>query len=80
MILGKNFHCFDFFFLSKISLEKMFHVMLDKKQAFADYKKIDFRYSPNWIFPKGLVRDFGQNFQISSMFIFGQHSARNSIW
>ena len=42
MILGKNFHCFDFFFLSKISLEKMSHVILDKKQAFADYKKIDF--------------------------------------
>ena len=24
MILGKNFHCFDFFFLSKISLKKCF--------------------------------------------------------
>ena len=58
----------------------MFHVILDKKQAFADYKKIDFRLSPNWIFPKGLVHDFGQNFQISSKFIFGQNSARNSIW
>ena len=43
MILGNNFLFFHFFFLKKISLEKMFHVILDKKQAFADYKKIDFR-------------------------------------
>ena len=39
MILGNNFHFFHFFFLNKISLEKMFHVILDKKQAFADYKR-----------------------------------------
>ena len=42
MILGNNFHFFHFFFLNKVSVEKMFHVILDKKQAFADYKKIDF--------------------------------------
>ena len=41
---GQQFSFFSFFFfLNKISLEKMFHVILDKKQAFADYKKIDFR-------------------------------------
>ena len=78
MILGKNFHCFHFFFSNKISLEKMCHDILDKKQAFADCKKK--KKSPNWIFPKGLVHDFGQKFQISSMFIFGQSSLRNSIW
>ena len=42
MILGKNFHFLHFFFLNKISLEKMFHDILDKKQAFANYKNIDF--------------------------------------
>ena len=41
----------------------MFHDILDKKQAFADYKNIDFRKSPNWICPKGLVHDFGQKFR-----------------
>ena len=43
MILGKNLIFFIFFFLTKISLEKMFHDILDKKQAFVDYKNIDFR-------------------------------------
>ena len=58
----------------------MFHDILDKKQAFTDYKNIDFRQPPNWIFRKGLVHNFGQKFQISSMFISGQSSPRNSIW
>ena len=60
----------------------MFCDILDKKQSFTDYKKlISFLdKSPNWIFAKGLVHDFGQNFQISSVFIFGQSSPRNSIW
>ena len=42
MILGKNLNFFSFFLLNKISLEKMFRDSLDKKQAFADFKNIDF--------------------------------------
>ena len=40
---GQKFSFFHFFFLNKISPEKMFHDILDKKQAFTDYKNIDFR-------------------------------------
>ena len=37
----------------------MFGDVLDRKYAFPDYKKIDFIWLPNLIFPKGLVHDFG---------------------
>ena len=32
------------------------------------------------IFPKGLVRRFGQKFEISSTLIFMQNGPRKSIW
>ena len=31
-------------------------------------------------FPKGLTYDFGQKFQISSKFMYGQHEAGNNVW
>ena len=34
--------------------------VLDRKQAFLDFKHVDFFYPPTWIFPEGLVHDFGQ--------------------
>ena len=62
MILGKNFHCFDFFLFEQNKPKKMFYNILDTKEPFAGCKNIDFRYSPNWIFPKRLVHNFGQKF------------------
>ena len=38
----------------------MFGGVLDRKQTFLDYKNINICYPPNWIFPEGLVHDFGQ--------------------
>ena len=54
MILDKNLKLFYRLYMDKISLEKMFGDVLDRKQAFPVYKKINFIWSPNWIFPKGL--------------------------
>ena len=31
---------------------------------------IDFTWSPNWIFPKGLVQDLGQKFEFYFYFFF----------
>ena len=36
---------------------------------------LQFGWRPSWIFPKGLTYDFGQKFQISSKFMYGQHKA-----
>ena len=43
---------------------------MDRRQAFADYKNVDFTWSLNWFLRKGLVHDFGQKFQISLLFLF----------
>ena len=31
-------------------------------------------------FPKGLTRDFGQKFNVSSLFVFIDNRSRNDIW
>ena len=43
MILGKNFHRFDFFFLSKISLKKCFITFWIQSNPLQVVKNIDFR-------------------------------------
>ena len=37
----------------------MFGDVLGRKQAFPICKKVNFTWSPNWIFPKGLDNAFG---------------------
>ena len=59
MILDKNLKLFYRLYLDKISLEKTFGDVLDRKQVFPVCKKLDFIWSPNWIFPKGLDNAFG---------------------
>ena len=49
----------------------MFADVLDKKEAFKDYKNN---------FPKGLVHRFDQKLEISSTLIFMQKRPRKSIW
>ena len=61
MILFKNFKCPYCSFLSKVSLEIVFGGVLDRKQAFLDYKNINFRLLQSEIFPNGLVHYLGQN-------------------
>ena len=41
------------FFLGKIGQEKVFGNFLDTKQAFLDYKNLDFKKSQNWHLSKG---------------------------
>ena len=43
----------------------MFADVLDKKEAFKDYKKPDYEKRKIRIFPKALVHRFGQKFEIS---------------
>ena len=61
MILCKNFKCPCCSFLSKVSLEIVFGGVLDRKQAFVDYKSINFRLLQSEIFANGLVHYVGQN-------------------
>ena len=76
----KKLKFFNLLYLSKIDREKVFADVLDKKEAFKDYKKTVYEKRKIRIFPKGLVHCFGQNFEVSSTLIFMQNRPRNSIW
>ena len=80
MILGKKLKFFHVLCLSKIDGEKVFADVLDKKEAFIDYKTTVSEKRKMRIFAKGLVHCFGQNFEISSTLIFVQNRPRKSIW
>ena len=59
MLFVKNLTFLQPFFLGKIGQEKLFSDVLDRIIAFLDNKNNNIQRSPNCIFPKGLVHDFG---------------------
>ena len=79
MILVKKLKFFHLLCLSKIDRQKVFADVLDKKEAFKDYKKTVNEKRKIRIFSKGLVLRFGQKFEISSTLIFMQNRPRKSI-
>ena len=54
MVLVKNVKFLLGLYLGKTGLEIVFGDVLDRKQAFLDYKNVDFTWSSHWIFPEGL--------------------------
>ena len=71
MILVKKLKFFHLSCLSKMDRKKVFADVVDKKEAFKDYKKKTlYEIRVIKIFPKGLVHRFDQNFEISSSLIF----------
>ena len=79
MILVKKLKFCHLLCLSKIHREKVFADVLDKKEAFKDYKKTVNEKRKIRIFLKGLAHRFGQKFEISSTLIFMQNRPRKSI-
>ena len=70
MILVKKLKFFHLLCLSKIEREKVFADVLDKKEAFKDYKSNFLQKDKIRIFPKRLVNRFGRKFEISSTLVF----------
>ena len=58
-------------FLGKNVLEIVFGEVLNRKQAFLWYKNINFLIVTKFDFSKEAVHDFGQKFEISSLY-FGK--------
>ena len=58
MILVKKSKFFHLLYLSKIDREKVFADVLDKKEAFKDYKNNCLRKTQNQNFFKGLIPSF----------------------
>ena len=79
MILVKKLKFFHLLYLSKIDREKVFADVLDKKEAFKDYKKTVYEERKIRIFPKVLVHRFDQKFEISSTLIFMQNRLKKRI-
>ena len=49
MVLVKNLKIFPFFIFGKIREENVFDDILERKQAFLDYKKEEVKKVKNWI-------------------------------
>ena len=58
MMLVKKLKFFHLFCLSKIDREKVFADVLDKKEAFKDYKNNCLRNTQNYHFSKGVSPSF----------------------
>ena len=58
MILVKKLKFFHLLCLSKIDREKVFAEVLDKKEAFKDYKNNCVRKTQNYNFSKGVTPSF----------------------
>ena len=81
MILVKKVKFFHLLCLSKVDREKVFADVLDKqKKPLKTINKAVYEKQKISIFPKGLVRRFGQKFGISSTLIFMQNRQRKNIW
>ena len=80
MILVKNSNFLHRLFLLKIGPEMMFGDVLERKEAFLDNKKMYLICPKNRKFSKGLTHDFGQNFKLSSLFVFIENRPRNDVW
>ena len=65
MILVKKLKSFYLLCLSKIHRQKVFADVLDKKEAFKDYKKTVYEKRKIKVFLKELVHRFGEKFEIS---------------
>ena len=63
MTFVKNSKFLHVFILHKTDQENVFYYILDRKNAFLDYKNIKLK-----IFPKGLVHDFCQKLAIFPSF------------
>ena len=80
MIMVKKLKFFHLLCLSKIDREKVFADVLDKKEAFKDYKKTLYEKRKIRIFPKWLVHRFDQNLEITSTSIVMEKRLTKSIW
>ena len=81
MILVKKLKFFHLLSLSKIAREKVFAEVLDKKEAFKDYKNNCVRKTQKLeFFQRGYSIVLIKNFEISSPWICLQNRLRKSIW
>ena len=70
MVLVKNGHFFNFFFLGNTGQENVFHYILERKNAFLGHKKRISKSRKMDIFPKGFTHCFGPKMPFLPTFFF----------
>ena len=70
---SKNGHYFNFYFLGNTGQENVFYNILERKNAFLNYKNKKFKKSKIDIFPKVLTHGFGPKMAIFPTFFFRQY-------
>ena len=67
---SKNGHFSNFYFLGNVGQENVFYDILERKNAFLDYKNKMFKKSNNWHFSRGVTHGFGPKMAIFPSVIF----------
>ena len=81
MLLVQKWPIFQLFFLGNIGQENIFYDILERKNAFLDYKKNKIEKSRNWLFFKVVNPWFwSKNGQFSNFFFFGNIRQENVFY
>ena len=81
MVLSKNRHFFNFFFLGNIGQKTVFYDILERKNPFPGYKNKKFKKSKNWGFFKRVNAWFqSKNDNFSNLFFLGNIGQKNVFY
>ena len=81
MVLSKNRHFFNFFFLGNICQKNVFYDILERKIAFLGHNNTKFKKSKNWHFSKGVNLWFwSKKGQFSKFFFLGNTGQENLFY
>ena len=80
MVLAQKWDFFHLFILGKVGKKNVFGDILERKNAFLDYKNKKQKNRKIALFPKGLVHSFGQQMGFFPPFYFWQKRQEKSLW
>ena len=80
MVLVQQLSVFRLFFLANIGQENVIYDILERKNAFLDYKNKKFKTRKMDIFPKGLTHGFGPKIAFFQLFFFGNTGQENIFY
>ena len=80
MVLLQKWLSFQLFFLANIGQENIFYGILERKNAFLDYKNQKFKKTKNWHFSKGVNPCFCSKNGHYSNFFLGNMGQKNVFY
>ena len=80
MVLVQKWDCFHLFIFGKVGKKNVFGDILERKNAFLDYKNKKQKNRKIALFPKGSVHSLGQQMGFFPSFYFWQKRQVKSLW